>query len=305
MIRAPFQIHKPSSVKAAVRLLSRYIQNGADVKLLAGGQSLLPSMNLGLVAPAHIVSLNHIPGLDSIRRDGESLVIGAGATHRALAASAVVQAHCPILSETAAGIGDVQVRNRGTLGGSIGHCDPAADYPPVLVLLDAACQIVGPSGERTVPATDVFVDYMTTSLNADEVLTAIRVPVLPPDTGTAYLKFTRVEGGFALVGVGVCLGLHPDRTCRFIRVGICGAASVPVRVSAIEETLTGRLVDDTFIAAVAEAAYEAAHDPVAELHAEADYKREMVRVFTRRAVRTALERTQIQGSIPSPLEGEG
>ena len=290
MIRAPFQLHRPPSIEEAVRLLAQCLQNGEDAKLLAGGQSLLPSMNLGLVAPAHIISLNHVAGLDSIRRDGETLVIGAGTTHHALAESEVVQAHCPILSETAACIGDVQVRNRGTLGGSIGHFDPAADYPPVLVLLDAACQIVGPGGERTATAQDVFVDYMTTSLSADEVLTEIRVPVLPADSGTAYVKFTRVEGGFAIVGVGACLRLNPDKTCRSIRVGMCGAAPVPVRLTAIEDTLTGRAVDDAFVDAVAAAAYESAHDPVAELHAAADYKREMVRVFTRRAVKTALER---------------
>ena len=178
----------------------------------------------------------------------------------------------------------------GRLGGSIGHFDPAADYPPVLVLLDAACQIVSPSGERTVAAQDVFVDYMTTSLSADEVLTEIRVPALSSDTGTAYVKFTRVEGGFAIVGVGACLRLNPDKTCRSIRVGMCGAAPVPVRLTAIEDTLTGKVVDDAFVDAVAAAAYESAHDPVVELHAAADYKREMVRVFTRRAVKTALER---------------
>ncbi len=290
MIRAPFQLHRPHSIEEAVRLLSQCVQNGEDVKLLAGGQSLLPSMNLGLIAPAHIISLNHITGLASIRRDGDMLAIGAGTTHHALAESEVVQAHCPILGETAACIGDVQVRNRGTLGGSIAHFDPAADYPPVLVLLDAACQIVSPGGERIVAAQDVFVDYMTTSLSADEVLTEIRVPVLSPDTGTAYVKFTRVEGGFAIVGVGACLRLNPDKTCRSIRVGMCGAAPVPVRLTAIEDTLTGKAVDDAFVDAVATAAYESAHDPVAELHADTDYKREMVRVFTRRAVKTALER---------------
>ena len=290
MIRAPFQLHRPHSIDEAVRLLSQCVQNGEDAKLLAGGQSLLPSMNLGLVAPAHIVSLNHVAGLDSIRRDGETLTIGAGVTHRALAESEVLQTHCPILSETAACIGDVQVRNRGTLGGSIGHFDPAADYPPVLVLLDAAFQIVGPSGERAIAAKDVFIDYMTTSLAEDEILTEIRVPVLSSDTGTAYVKFTRVEGGFAIVGVGACLGLNPDGACQSIRVGICGAAPVPVRLTAIEDTLKGRTVDDAFIEVIADAAYETARDPVAELHADADYKREMVRVFTRRAVKTALER---------------
>ncbi len=293
MIRAPFHLHTPHSIDEAVRLLSQYAQNGEDAKLLAGGQSFIPTMNLGLATPAHIISLNHVAGLNYIRRDGDTLAIGAGTTHRALAESEILQAHCPILSEAAASIGDVQIRNRGTLGGSIGHFDPAADYPPVLVLLDAAFHIVGPSGERTVAAKDIFVDYMTTGLDADEVLTEIRLPVLPSDTGTAYVKFTRVEGGFAIVGVGACLALNADRTCQSIRVGMCGAAPVPVRLTALEEAMPGKAVDDAFVDAIADAAYEAAHDPVAELHADADYKREMVRVFTRRAVKTALERTQM------------
>ena len=292
MIRAPFILHTPHSIDEAVRLLSQCVQNGEDAKLLAGGQSLIPTLNLGLAAPAHLISLNHVTDLDHIRRDNDMIAIGAGTTHRALAESEVLQAHCPILGEAAASIGDVQVRNRGTLGGSIGHFDPAADYPPILVLLDAAFHIIGPNGGRSVAAQDFFVDYMTTGLDADEVLTEIRLPVLPSDMGTAYVKFTRVEGGFAIVGIGACLGLKPDRTCQSIRVGICGAAPVPVRLSVLEEAMPGRAVDAAFIDAIAVAAYEAAQDPVAELHADADYKREMVRVFTRRAVKTALERAQ-------------
>ena len=290
MIRAPFQLHTPQSVDEAVQILAQCEQNGEDAKLLAGGQSFLPTMNLGLATPAHIISLNHVAGLKDIRQDNDTITIGARATHRDLASSELLQTHCPILSEAAASIGDVQVRNRGTLGGSIGHFDPAADYPPVLVLLDATFRLVGPNGERTVAAQDFFVDYMTTSLGADEVLTEIRIPVLPSGAGTAYVKFTRVEGGFAIVGVGACVSLNPDGTCQSIRVGMCGAAPVPVRLTAIETTLPGKPTDDTFIENVAQAAYPITQDPVAELHADAEYKREMVRVFTRRAVKAALER---------------
>ena len=292
MIRAPFQLHTPQSVDEAVQLLAQCDQNGEDAKLLAGGQSFIPTMNLGLSTPAHVISLNHVAGLSSIRQDNDTIAIGARTTHRDLSESELLQTHCPILSEAAASIGDVQVRNRGTLGGSIGHFDPAADYPPVLVLLDATFRLVGPNGERTVTAQDFFVDYMTTSLSPDEVVTEVRVPVLPSGTGSAYTKFTRVEGGFAIVGVGACLALNSDGACQSVRVGICGAAPVPVRLTSIETAMVGQAVDETFIENVAQAAYASAQDPVAELHADAEYKKAMVRVFTRRAVKTALERTR-------------
>lgn len=292
MIRAPFDLHTPRTIDEAVRVLADCRRRGEDAKLLAGGQSLLPALNLGLAMPAHVVSLNHVAGLDSVRHDtdGETLTIGARTTHAQLAASDLVQTRCPILAEAAAGIGDVQVRNRGTLGGSLGHCDPAADYPAVLLLLDAEMRLTGPNGERNVAVQDFFIDYMTTSLAEDEVLTEVRVPVPAPGSGMAYRKFTRVEGGFAIVGVAACVLRAPDGTLQSVRIGLCGGAAVPLRVSAVEDGMQGRTPDDTWLDEVADAAYAAAHDPVAELHAAADYKREMIRVFTRRAVAAALER---------------
>lgn len=290
MIRAPFDLHTPSTIDEAVRVLADCRRRGEDAKLLAGGQSLLPALNLGLAMPAHVVSLNHVAGLDSVRHDTDTLAIGARTTHAQLAASDLVQTRCPILAETAAGIGDVQVRNRGTLGGSLGHCDPAADYPAVLLLLDAEMCLTGPNGERNVAVQDFFVDYMTTSLAEDEVLTEVRVPIPSQGSGMAYRKFTRVEGGFAIVGVAASVSLRPDGMLRSVRIGLCGGAAVPVRVSAVEDGMQGRTPDDTWLDEVAAAAYAAARDPVAELHAAADYKREMIRVFTRRAAAAALER---------------
>lgn len=290
MIRTSFDLHTPSTIDEAVRVLADCRRRGEDAKLLAGGQSLLPALNLGLAMPAHVVSLNHVAGLDSVRHGTDTLAIGARTTHAQLAASDLVQTRCPILAEAAAGIGDVQVRNRGTLGGSLGHCDPAADYPAVLLLLDAEMRLTGPNGERNVAVQDFFVDYMTTSLAEDEVLTEVRVPVPAPGSGMAYRKFTRVEGGFAIVGVAASVSLRPDGMLRSVRIGLCGGAAVPVRVGAVEDGMQGRTPDDTWLDEVAAASYAAARDPVAELHAAADYKREMIRVFTRRAAAAALER---------------
>jgi len=287
MIRRPFAFHAPTTLKDALTLLAQY---GEEAKLLAGGQSLVPMLNLGLSSPAHIISLNRLRNLSYIREEGGEVVIGALTCHRTVERSEILKARCSILAETAGHIGDIQVRNRGTIGGSVCHFDPAADYPPVLLLLGGRFRIAGPTGERIVEAKDCFVDYMTTSLRPDEILVEARVPMLPLGAGSAYTKFARIEGGFAIVGVGAYLVVHPDRTCQEVRVGVGGATSVPLRLTAIEEVIQGRRVDEEFINDVAEAAYATVVQPTAELHADGAYKREMVRVFTRRALSTALAR---------------
>lgn len=292
MIRTPFELHTPESIAQVVRILSDCQRRGADVKLLAGGQSFVPTLNLGLATPDHIVSLNHVADLDYIRHDSGTLEIGALVTHARLAESELVQTRCPILAEAAASIGDVQVRNRGTLGGALSHFDPAADYPPVMLLLDVEFRISGPNGVRGATAAEFFVDYMTTDLAADEVLTEIRVPVLAAGVGAAYVKFTRVEGGFAIVGVAACVSLNSDGTLHSLRVGLCGAGRVPLCVREVEASMPGRVPDAACLDEIADAAYAAAHSPLAELHADADYKRAMVRVFTRRAVAAALGRAK-------------
>lgn len=291
MIRTPFQFHAPRSLEEAIQTLLKSEQRGEEVKILAGGQSMLPAMNLALVHPAHVVSLNHIPDLSYIRKDSNTIRIGACTSHQELFQSDTLRTDCPILCETAGGIGDVQVRNRGTLGGAICHFDPAADYPAVLLLSDATFRILGPGGERTCDTDRFFLDYMTTSLEPADILREIRVPAIPAQSGTAYLKFARTEGGFAIVGVAARLTLHPDRTCESVRIAICGGGPCPIRLHKLETTMINAPIDSDFLDTVSDAAYEAALDPLEELHANKEYKRSMVRVFTRRALQKALERT--------------
>ncbi len=287
MIQRPFTFHAPVILQDTLNLLS---QHGEEAKLLAGGQSLVPVLNLGLSSPAHIISLNRLRELSYVREEGKEVAIGALTSHRTVERSQVLKTRCGILAETAGHIGDSQIRNRGTIGGSVCHFDPAADYPPVLLLLGARFRIAGLAGEKIVEAKDFFVDYMTTCLRPDELLLEVRVPILAPGTGSAYTKLTRVEGGFAIVGVGAYLVLNPDRTCQEVRVGIGGATSVPPQLTAAEDARQGRKVDEGFINDMAEAAYNAVTQPTSELHADGEYKQEMARVFTRRALSLALTR---------------
>lgn len=287
MIRRPFAFHSPKDVSEAFCILSQY---GEDAKVLAGGQSLVPLMNLGLIHPGHLISLNRLSQLTYIREEGPEIAIGALTTHRTIEKSDLLRTRCIILSEAAATIGDVQVRNLGTIGGSSAHFDPRADYPPVLLALDARLRLAGPSGERIVTAGEFFLDIMTTCLRPDEILLEIRVPSFPIGTGSTYVKHKRVEGGFAIVGVGAILNLDPDSQCNWIRLGISGGGTIPFRVEAAEKELVGRRVDRKFIGDAGDIAYTIAGEPMEELYAESSYKRDMVRVFTRRALRVALSR---------------
>jgi carbon-monoxide dehydrogenase medium subunit len=181
------------------------------------------------------------------------------------------------------------VRHRGTIGGSTAHFDPAADYPPVCLALGAKFCLVGPKGERTVAADDFFVSYMLTAIESQEILTEVRVPILAVGTGSAYAKHRRIEGGFAIVGVAVVVTMQ-NTLCQHLAVGVSGGGTVPFRLKEVEPQYQGKRLDDTAIAAIAEAAYNAAAEPTNELHADAIYKRDMVRVFTRRAMKAAVER---------------
>jgi len=289
MIRQPFTFHAPQTVAEAVRLLSEL---GGDAKVLAGGQSLLPAMNLGVVAPQHIVSLNRLrTTLSYVREEGNEIAIGALTTHHALAMSSVLQQRCRLLAEAAADIGDVQIRHRGTVGGSISHFDPAADYPPVCLVLGAKFRLAGPTGARVISAEEFFVGYLTTALNANEIITEVRVPVLPVGTGSAYVKHRRIEGGFAIVGVAAVVELN-NNLCQRMSVAVSGGGTIPFRIPGVESRCHGKQMNEELIAEIADTAHNAAEDPTNELHANAEYKREMVRVFTKRAVKMAVERVR-------------
>ena len=269
---APFRYHRPRSLGEALALLAEF---GADAKLIAGGQSLGPMMNMRLVQPAELIDLNALSGLDAIRDHPDSLEIGALVRHHAVASSPVVREHCPLLAEAAQTIGHYAIRSRGTLGGSLAHADPAAQLPLVAATLGAEIAIAGPSGERRVDAGEFFVSLMTTALAPDEILVAVRFPKAPPDERHAYLQFSRRQGDFAVVAVAATLNSSE------LRVGIGGAEDKPVLLT---DPVGGERPDPAAVARKARDAVNPAEDP----RVPAVFRRELVEVLTRRAVQKCL-----------------
>ncbi|HET6946397.1 MAG TPA: xanthine dehydrogenase family protein subunit M [bacterium] len=287
MIPAEFEYHAPSSVSEAVRLLTTL----PDAKLLAGGHSLLPLMKLRLVTPPHLIDLGGIDGLRDITDAGSVLSIGALTTHWAIESSPEVRAKASVLAEAAGSIGDVQVRNFGTIGGSLAHADPAADYPAAALALE--CEIVaeGPKGRRTIRADEFFKGVFTTALHPDEILVELRVPVPPARTGGAYLSFPHPASGFAVVGVAALVTLDPKGACRTARIGITGVAPVPYRARTTESLLAGKTLTDDLIASAAQQAADGV-EVNGDLFASVAYRRHLAEVYTKRAIRSALEQVQ-------------
>ena len=211
MYPAQFDYHTPGTVKEALDLLGKYKD---DAKLLAGGHSLLPAMKFRLARPAHVVDLRKVPGLAGIKEEGGSLVIGAMTTHWAVESSPLVKAKCPVLAQTAAQIGDPMVRNMGTIGGSLTHADPAADYPATIIALNAETVLAGPKGKRTIKVDDFFKSLMTTAVGPDEILTEVRVPVCGANVGCAYMKFPHPASRFAVVGVAAALTVEGGKVSK-------------------------------------------------------------------------------------------
>ncbi len=286
MIPAAFEYHAPKTLEEALRLLERH---GDEAKVLAGGHSLLPLMKLRLAAPRYVIDIGGLRGMNYIREEDEQIVIGALTTHADLMNSALLIMRCPLLPETAAEIGDVQVRNRGTLGGSLAHADPAADYPAAILALEAEIIAASNDGTRTISARDFFVDMLTTQLRPGEILSQVRLPRLAPGTGTAYCKLHQPASGFAIVGVAARVALGKGGKIDAAAVGITGVGPKAYRAAAVEKALRGAKPTPKLFA---EAARHAAHgiEPLADLHASAEYRREMAAVFTRRALERALAR---------------
>ncbi len=284
---ARVEYHQPRSVQEALALLERY---GEDAKVLAGGQSLLVMMREKLVRPRVLVALRGVAGLDAIAVNGE-LRIGAMATHSAVESHPAVRQRWPLLAQAEAAVSTVQIRNRGTLGGNVAHGFPTADPPAALIALGAEARIVGVGGERTVPIEDFFVGFMQTALAPGELLAELRVPAQPPRSGGAYLKYAIRPLDFSIVGAGARVTLAADGTCAEARIGLNGAGPTPLRARRAEAVLRGARLDE---AAVAEAAHLAAEesDPVPDLDGSAEYKRKMVEVFVRRALRQAQQAAQ-------------
>jgi len=288
MIPDRFEYFVPKTVPEAVGLLQRY---GPEAKLLAGGHSLIPLMKLRLAAPRYLVDLNRIPRLAYIEEDGAALRIGALTRHGDLEASDLVRARYPLLADAARVIADPLVRNMGTIGGSLAHADPAGDWGAVMLAARAEIVATGPRGARTIPIDGFFVDTFTSALEPDEILTEIRVPKPQRGGGGAYLKLERKVGDFAIAAVGVSLGLDGRGTCGEVGIGLCNVGPTSLRAKRAEGALQGQKPDDAAIARAAEAAATES-DPVGDLRGPAEFKRDMVRVLTARALRLAVQRAK-------------
>jgi carbon-monoxide dehydrogenase medium subunit len=287
MIPAAFKYASASSIQEAIELLQL-----PDAKVLAGGHSLLPLMKLRLANPPVLVDINRIEGLDYIREDSQlqRLQIGALVRHAQMERSELIQSSYPLLYDAAQGIGDPQVRNRGTLAGSIAHADPASDWPAALLAYDGEVVATGPRGERVLRARDFYVDILTTTLEPDELLTEVRFPMPSAGTGGAYEKLERKVGDYAVIGVAALVTLDGERITS-AGIGLCNAASVTIKATNAEDFLTGNVVAPDNINEAASLAM-AASDPIEDDRGPVDYKRAMVRELTRRALRRALDRAR-------------
>ncbi|MGH9387084.1 MAG: FAD binding domain-containing protein [Vicinamibacterales bacterium] len=279
MYPASFEYRRPSTIEEALTLLTRH---GDDAKILAGGHSLIPAMKLRLAQPKVVIDIGRIGNLSYIREAGGVIAIGAMTSHRDVVLSNLLQDRCPLLPETAAAIGDVQVRNKGTIGGSLAHADPAADYSAAIFALDAEMQAVGPRGERMITADGFFVDLLQTALAPDEILLEVRVRVTPKSV--AYVKTEQKASGFALAGVAAVI------SPRGVRIGITGVARAPYRARAAEDVLMGdgSVTPDAIARASAHAADGV--EPLGDIHASPDYRAHLARVNTRRALELAAQR---------------
>lgn len=283
MISTAFEYSRATSVDDALAKLRA--ANG-EAKLIAGGHSLIPVMKFRLSQPATLIDIARIPELSGIRRKAGKLEIGAGTVHHNVATSAMLQQDCPMLAETAASIGDPQVRNRGTLGGSLAHADPSADYPAAMLALDADVHIKGPDGERVVKAPDFFRGLFAVDLAADEIIVAVR---FTPVRSAAYAKLYQRASHFAIVGVAAALTVT-NGTITSARIGVTGASSHATRLADVEEALVGKPASASSITAAVGSAGAALEDINSDIHASRDYRRAMIPVFTERALVAALER---------------
>lgn len=286
MIPSSFDYHAPKTLKSAIRLLNE----NEDAKVLSGGHSLIPLMKFRFATPKVVIDLGKVPGLSRIKISGGAIQIGALTTHHAIESNARLKRVCAVLPETASQIGDAQVRNRGTIGGSVVHADPAADWPAAMVALDAEFEISGTGGTRTVSASDFFVDMMTTSIEEGEILSQIRIPEPPPHTGSAYAKMHQSASGFAIVGVAAQVTLDDSGNVSAAAVGVTGVAPTPYRASAVESALVGQAPDEATISAASSHAAEGAVDFNEDHHASGDYRKHLASVYAKRALTAAVER---------------
>lgn len=283
MIPGSFEYYSPRSLSDAVKFLSEHKD---DVKILSGGQSLLPLMKMRLAKPGYLLDIGRIPGLDTIVEDGDHLIIGGLVTYAQMESSDLLKKLCPLLPQTATTVADVQVRNRGTIGGSIAHADPAGDMPATILALDAEIKAVGPNGERWIKAGDFFLGLLMSALEPDQIVTAVKVPVTGSDK-TAYSKAAPRSSGFAVVGVAVRTAVDGSGICSRIALGITGVTDKAYRADRAEKMLTGKKLEPQLIEA---AAVEATRniDVIEDINGSSEYRAHLTHVYVARTIQTAL-----------------
>ena len=284
MISSAFAYHAPTSVAEAVDLLT---EHGEDAKLLAGGHSLIPLMKLRLAEPGVLIDLGKIADMAYIREDGGGLAIGAMTTYAALESSDAVRRRAPVLADAARQVADAQVRNMGTIGGSLAHADPAGDLPAVAIALNAELITSSQGGHRSIGVDDFFVDLLTTALEPAEILNEIRIPALAPRSGSAYAKFGNKASHYAIVGVAAVVTLAADGSCAAASIGVTGAGPNAVRAGEVEAALAGSTLDDDAISAAASAAGNGIEFNE-DVHASAEYRAHLTAVYAERAIRAAI-----------------
>ncbi|HET7090882.1 MAG TPA: xanthine dehydrogenase family protein subunit M [Anaerolineae bacterium] len=282
-----FEYVVPESLDVALAAIA---EHGGDAKPLAGGQSLVPAMNFRVAQPAVLVDLNPLLELDYVRQDDDGLRIGAMTRQRRVERDALVAERAPLLHETMPYIAHPQIRNRGTIGGSLAHADPAAELPVVAVALDARIKARSASGERWIPAAEFFQGIFTTALNPDELLVEVAFPAMPPRAGWAFVEFARRHGDYALMGVATVVAVDEQGVCRQARLVYLNAGDGPVAAKQAVQLLLGHPPSPDSIAAAANMAVDREITPFGNVHATADYQRHLARVLTRRALKQAFER---------------
>lgn len=278
-----FEYHNPQSVEEAVELLDRY---GDEAKIIAGGQSLVPMMNFRLARPEILIDINGIKELEYIKIEGDELVIGALTRESDIEKSALVIEQFPFLAKAISYIGHSAIRNRGTIGGSLVHADPSAELPTALCALNGKLKVVGSSGEKILEPEEFFLTYLTTSLEPSDLLTEVRIPALPENTGWSFSELSRRSGDFAIVAVGILLFSEAPGVCREARIAMGGVAPTPVRAQAAEALLAGKKLSEKLIAKAAQQAAEET-DTEPDYHASAEYRMDMARVFVKKGLQKA------------------
>ena len=286
----PFDYAAPATLDEAVKLLG---ENEFDAKVLAGGQSLMPLLNMRMARPALLIDLAKIPDLDYVREGDRALAIGAMTRQRTAELSETVQKRHPLLHAAMLNIAHPQNRNQGTVGGSVAHADPAAELPALAIALDARIKAAGPDGTRTIVAADFFVTYLTTCLEPAEILTEVEWPLLPERTGWSFRELARRHGDYALAGAVATVTLDGGGRCSEARLALFGVGSTPLRASAAEHAVAGDKITDAALDEAARRACDALEDPLSDVHASAEYRRHLAGVLARRALADAAERAAV------------